>query len=212
MLSRIALSNGQGGSIGLNAAARDKIVAWVGSEVLPHEADVRAWLRRSIDTVDLEDIIQEAYCRLSALDTIDHIQSGRAYLFATARNVVLERMRRARIVSIETVAEMDALNLQVEQPSPERIAGGRRELARVRRLIEGLPERCRRIFELRKIDDLPQREVAEVMGVPEYTVENDVAKGLKIILNAIAESERASEGALMEMRRDERARDSKSDQ
>jgi RNA polymerase sigma-70 factor (ECF subfamily) len=184
---------------------------WVGSEVLPHEADVRAWLRRSLDPEDLEDVVQEAYCRISSLDSIDHIRSGRAYLFTTARTVVLERLRRARIVSIETVTEIDALDIVYDAPSPERIAGGRRELARVRRLIAALPERCRRIFELRKIEGMPQRDVAEELGVPEYTVENDVARGLRLILRAIAEGEQASEQALTSMGRDERARDSRGD-
>lgn len=184
---------------------------WVGSEVLPHEADVRAWLRRSLDPGDLEDVIQEAYCRISALDSVDHIRSGRAYLFTTARALVLERLRRAKIVSIETVTEIETLAVHYDEPSPEQVASGRRELARVRRLIAGLPDRCRRIFELRKIEGWSQRAVAEELGVPEYTVENDVARGLRLILKAIAEGERSSERALTDMGRDERARDSRGD-
>src|SRR3546814_7210452 len=68
------------------------------------------------------------------------------------------------------------------------------ELDRVHRLIEGLPERCRRIFELRKIEGLPQREVAQRLGVADHVVENDVTKGLKLILQAIAEGEQAEIG------------------
>jgi RNA polymerase sigma-70 factor (ECF subfamily) len=184
---------------------------WVGSEVLPHEADVRAWLRRALDPEDLEDIVQEAYCRISSLDSIDHIRSGRAYLFTTARALVLERLRRARIVSIETVTEIDALAIVYDEPSPEQVAAGRRELARVRQLIAGLPDRCRRIFELRKIEGWSQRAVAEELGVPEHTVENDVARGLRLILRSIAEGERTSERALAELERNERARDSRGD-
>ncbi len=190
---------------------RQRIMAWVGSEVLPHEAHVRAWLRRTLDPDDLEDIIQEAYCRISALDDVSHIQSGRAYLFTTARMLVLERIRRSRVVNIETVTEIDSLNIIGDDPSPERVTAGRRELARVRRLIEGLPDRCRRVVELRKIEGLSQRAVAETMGLPEYTVENDVAKGVKLILKALAEGEQAAETALVTIGRDERARDTTSD-
>lgn len=186
-------------------------MAWVGSEILPHEADVRAWLRRTLDPDDLEDVIQEAYCQIAGLDDVSHIRNGRAYLFTAARSIVLMRLRRARIVSIESVTEIDALNIIGDEPSPERIAGGRRELARVRRLIEGLPERCRKIFELRKIEGLSQREVAGTIGVPEHIVENDVAKGLKLILKALAEGEQKVEQALARTERDERARDTTSD-
>jgi RNA polymerase sigma-70 factor (ECF subfamily) len=188
-----------------------KVRAWVGSEIIPHEADLRAWLRRTLNPDDIEDVIQEAYCRISGLDDVEHIRSGRAYLFTTAKMLVLERIRRSRIVSIEAVTEIETLPIFGEEPSPERVAGGRRELARVRRLIDGLPERCRTIFELRKVEGLSQREVAQTMGLPEHIVENDVGKGLKLILKAIAEGERVAEKALSSLERDERARDSKSD-
>jgi RNA polymerase sigma factor (sigma-70 family) len=193
---------------------RRRIMEWVGTEILPHEPDVRAWLRRTLDPDDLEDIIQQSYCQISGLDDVGHIQSGRAYFFVTARTFVLMRLRRERVVSIESlesVTEFDTRGIVADEPSPERIAAGRRELARVRRLIEGLPERCRRIFELRKIEGLSQREVAELLGVPEYTVENDVGKGLKLILRAIADGDRAAEQALANTERDERARDTTGD-
>lgn len=191
----------------LDRDSRASILAWVGSDVLPHEPSVRAWLGRVIDPGDVEDIIQESYCRISSLSGIGHIQNGRAYLFTTARMLVLERIRRSRVVSIETVAEMDMLPVACDDPSPERIASGRRELARVKRLIEGLPDRCRQIIEMRKIDGLSQRDVASRMGLPESTVENDVAKGLRLILRAIAADETQAEQALGKVGRDDRDRD-----
>lgn len=196
----------------VNREKRARIMAWVGSEMLPHEADVRAWLRRTLDPDDLEDVIQETYCQIAGLKDVGHIRSGRAYFFTAARSIVLMRLRRARIVSIESVTEIENLNIVGEEPSPERIAGGRRELDRVRRLIEGLPDRCRRIFELRKIEGLPQREVAQRLGLAEHIVENDVTKGLKLILQAIADGEQKAEQAMTRTERDERARNSTSDQ
>jgi len=169
---------------------RARVVAWLGREILPHEADVRAWLKRSLSAVgDVDDVIQEAYCRLASLASVDHIESPRAYFFQAARSVALEQLRRARVVRIDTVTEIDALNVELDEPSPERIAGGRRDLARVQRLIAALPERCRRIFEMRKIEGLPQREIARRMGVTENVVENESVRGLRAILAALAETE-----------------------
>jgi RNA polymerase sigma-70 factor (ECF subfamily) len=193
------------------ADARPRIIAWVGSEILPHERDLRAWLRRTVGPGDVEDVVQEAYCRISALNDVVHIRSGRAYLFTTARMLVLERIRRARVVSIEAVANVDALPGFDEDPSAERVIDGRRELARVQRLIDALPERCRAVFRLRKIEGLSQREVAQRLGLPEHSVENDVAKGLRLILKAIAEGEQAVANAIAGEERDERARDSRRD-
>jgi RNA polymerase sigma-70 factor (ECF subfamily) len=168
---------------------RKDIIAWVGAEILPHEADVRRWLRRAGTTpADIDDLVQEAYCRLAALDSVGHIASGRAYLFRTVRNLAIERLRRARVVRIDSVTEIDALNVVDMEPSPERIVGGRRELRRVSDLIEGLPPRCREIFKLRRIQGTPQREVARLLGVTENVVEMQTARGLRLILRALSES------------------------
>jgi DNA-directed RNA polymerase specialized sigma24 family protein len=112
--------------------SRAEIVAFVGGQILPHEADVRAWLRRSGSApADIDDVVQETYCRLAALDNVAHITSGRAYFFRTARNIAIEKIRRARIIRIDCVTEIGALNVVDEEPSPERVVASRRELGRV---------------------------------------------------------------------------------
>lgn len=192
--------------------SRAKIVAWVGREILPHEADVRAWLRRSmIPAGDVEDFIQDAYCRLIGLENVSHIASPRAYFFTVARAVVIDHVRRSRVVRMETITEIDALNVVLDEPSPERVAAGRRELDRVRRMIAALPDRCRRVFELRKIEGLPQREIARLLGVTETIVENDVVKGQRLILKALAEGETTINRMAGTPEKDERARDSRGD-
>ncbi|WP_160292429.1 hypothetical protein [Sphingopyxis fribergensis] len=56
----------------MNREKRARIMAWVGSEILPHEADVRAWLRRTLNPEDLEDVIQETYCQIASLNDVGH--------------------------------------------------------------------------------------------------------------------------------------------
>jgi len=165
-------------------------VRWLGYEILPHEQDVRAWLRRSLVTSnDVDDVIQESYCRLANLKAVEQIENPRAYFFQTARSVVLEQMRRARIVRIDAVTEIDALRIEWDEPSPERIAGGRKELERVMKIIATLPERSRRIFEMRRVMGLSQKEIARQLGVSENVVENEAARGLKAVLAGLAKAD-----------------------
>lgn len=172
---------------------RSKMAAWIGSHVLPHEGDVRAWLRKTIRShSDINDLVQEAYCRIASVGDLGRIAEPRAYFFRVVRNLALEQFRRARVVRIESVAEIEALNIVDEAPSPERIAAGHEELERVRQLIEGLPERCRRVVEMRKIKGLPQREIAQRLGITENTVEHEARKGLMLILEALARREAPS--------------------
>lgn len=168
---------------------RRKIVAWVGAHLMPHEPAVRRWLRRSlVSRDDVDDLIQEAYCRIASLDAVDHIERPDRYFFQTVRMLLAEQVRRSRIVRIESVTEIDSLSIYSDEPSPERITAARRELAKVQTLIEGLPDRCRRIFELRKIHGVPQREIARMLGVTESTVENDGVKGMRLIMQALRDS------------------------
>lgn len=168
------------------------VVGWVAECILPHEPKVRAWLARTLAPgEDPDDVIQEAYCRLASLDEVGHVRNPRAYFFQTARSIVLERIRRSRIVRIETVTEIDTLPVIDDEPSPERTAGARRELQRVLRLIEALPERYRKVVKLRKIEGLSQKEIAARLGVSERVVENDATRGLRLILRALEAEENA---------------------
>ena len=189
----------------MSAQSRKDIVAWVGSHVLPHEAAVRAWLRRWTGRAqDIDDVIQEAYCRLTELEDVTHIGSGRAYLFQTTRNIVLEHVRRAKIVRIDNVTDIDALNIHDEAPPLDRVVAGVRALHRVQQLIEELPPKCRQVFVLRRIHGVPQREIAQRLGISENAVEKQAVRGLKAILKALEEDDMTAE---LEGASDERARD-----
>jgi RNA polymerase sigma factor (sigma-70 family) len=187
------------------AQSRKDIVAWVGSHVLPHEGAVRAWLKRwTGHAQDIDDVIQEAYSRLAALDSIAHIGSGRAYLFQTTRNIVLEQLRRSKIVRIDNVTDFGDLSLMDEAPPLERIVGGARELQRVEQLIAQLPFKCRRVFVLRRIHGVSQRDIARDLGISESAVEKQATRGLKLILRAM-EGDGATKD--LEVDIDERSRD-----
>jgi RNA polymerase sigma factor (sigma-70 family) len=163
------------------------VIAWVGSNVVPHEADLRARLRKlAIPEDEIWDMVQDTYLRISQLESVEHIRNPKAYFFAAAQSVLLDGVRRRRIVRIDSMTEADALKIPDDDPGPERRVSARVELARVRRLVETLPERCRTIFEMRRIQGTSQREISAKLGVPEYIVEAQAVRGLKLILKAIA--------------------------
>lgn len=166
---------------------QDRIVAWVAAHVMPHEPRVRAWLRRAaLPSHDIDDLIQEAYCKLSALRAVDHIQHPAAYFLLIVRNLLTDSLRRSRVVRIEAIQEMDSLALLADEPTPEDITAGRRELARVQALIEALPDGCRQVIELRKIHGLSQREIAARLAINEARVEHLAVRGMKLLMAAMA--------------------------
>jgi len=184
--SSVFLSDGESWERGLDER-RERIVEWVEREILPHEASLRRWLGRMVPSDGVEDLVQDIYCKLAGLEEVAHIRNPRAYLFQAARSLIRDQIRRSRIVKFEAVADMGSMDFVLDEPSPERTVAGRRELATVVELIACLPERARRIVELRKIEGLPQREIARLMGVTETIVENDVSRGMRFILKALAD-------------------------
>lgn len=156
---------------------------WIADHILPHEPDLRAWLRRRLPrSLDLDDIVQESYAVLAGIRDISHISNPRAYLFTTANSVVLQQVRRAQVVSFETVSELERLDVASDEFDPERHAVAGAELRRIAALIMSLPEKCRHAFVLRKVHGLPQREIAERMGISENTVEKHICKGLRLLM------------------------------
>jgi RNA polymerase sigma-70 factor (ECF subfamily) len=187
------------------AAVGDRLIVmrWVAREVISHESSLRSWLRRFTYSDDIDDIVQESYSRIANLKDVSHIRSGRAYLFTTARMIVAEKARRAKVVRLETVARIEDVGAEYDSPSPEQAALANDYLYKVRSLIDVLPERCRDVFRLRKIEGLSQREVAEKLGISEHTVENDVGKGLSLIMKALTEGEQRAELSLESIYRHE---------
>jgi len=184
--------------------SRQALLAFVGTQILPHEADLRHWLLRlGVKAHELDDIVQDVYCRLLRMERFDHIGDPRAYLFRSARNILLEQVRRSKVVSIMTVQNLDELGVADLGPSPESAASSRAELTQVLGLIEGLPERCRQVFELRKVHGLSQAETAKALRISENIVEKETARGLSLILRHMAEAGSAAVTALKSKARPE---------
>lgn len=158
-------------------------IAWIGAEIVPHESDVRQWLRRSsFRAVDEDDAIQEAYARIAAAPQVDAIREPRAYFFTVVRNVILEQMRRARVTPIALVADLQLSFIVDERPNPETVAADREELRQVFELIQKLPDKLRQVLLMRRVEGLAQKEIARRLGVPESTVEKRAAKALRLLL------------------------------
>ena len=162
---------------------------WFVSEVLPMEAALTRFLRRNWrDEAEVPDLRQDVYVRIyeSAAKAVPELV--KPFVFTTARNLLIDRARRAQIVSIEIIADLDALDFSADELTPERHAAGRGELRLLQPALDALPPKCRRVVELRKIDGLPQRDVAILLGITEDTVERQVSRGVRALADAMLSS------------------------
>jgi RNA polymerase sigma factor (sigma-70 family) len=89
----------------------------------------------------------------------------RPYLFAIARNHLINRATRARIVSFELVADLELIDRDLDAFDPERHLSAREALRRVQEGLAKLTPRVRQIVQLRKIEGLNIKETAERLGI-----------------------------------------------
>ncbi len=152
---------------------------WFVEEVQPHEPSLRAYLRQSLQSADVDDLVQESYIRVLRERERGEIRSVKAFLFTVARNAVRDLLRRRTVARAESITETSTLPVLEESPDVVDLVARRQELALLGEAIRDLPERCREVFLLRKIQGLPQREIAARLGISENTVETLVAKGAR---------------------------------
>lgn len=182
---------------------------WVIGHILPHEPEVRGWLRRhvrSLTAADIDDVIQEAYSRLYGAD-LGEIASGRSYLFTVIRNLLHERVRHARIVPMERLSEIEALRIPSEEPGLERRIAARQELTRLEQIVEALPEQCRRAFQMQKFRSMSVREIAAAMQITEKTVAKHLATALVKVSRAMVADSGAAESRVGSYEHDIRSTD-----
>ncbi|MGY0561265.1 RNA polymerase sigma factor [Luteimonas sp. A277] len=161
--------------------------AWLAERILPHEPALRAWLggRLALPAQDVDDIVQESYAKLAGLADVEHVREPRAYLYTVARSLVHQHLRRAQVVAIETMAELDGLGVHAPNASPERFVSSRQQLALAQRLLAGLPTRCRQVFRLRRIEGLSQREISTRLKISQSTVEKHMVKALRLLMAGV---------------------------
>jgi RNA polymerase sigma factor (sigma-70 family) len=155
---------------------------WLASAVIPHEPALRGWLLgQGLAFDDADDMIQEAYAKLAALPAVDHIKNVKTYFFTIARGLMIDRVRRAKIVSIIAVEDVGVFDPLDETPSAETQLSDRQELQRLAEGIAALSGRKRQVLILRKVHGLSQREAAQRLGISESAVETHLGMALEIL-------------------------------
>ncbi|HTZ26929.1 MAG TPA: SigE family RNA polymerase sigma factor [Streptosporangiaceae bacterium] len=134
------------------------------------------------DRPSAEDVVQEAFCGLyRRWDRLADADSALYYVRSSVlngcRSVLRSRAVRRRGVAYE-----------LPTVSAEAVVLGGEERAEVIRAVGRLPYRQREALVLRFYLDLPDEQIARVMGIAQSTVRSTIHRGLEAVSRALKET------------------------
>lgn len=139
------------------------------------------------------DLTQETFMRFwEALRHGQHIKNIRAFLFAVARNLIIDWYRKKKTVSLDAI--VDAPNAPA---LPALQQSGKRRIERkieARQLFEKLGELAptyREILHLRFVEDRSVRQIASIMNISPNAASLRISRGLKSLRQKAGYEEQA---------------------
>jgi RNA polymerase sigma factor (sigma-70 family) len=155
-------------------------------EVLPLEPMLTGFLRRNrCSAAEVADLSQETFARIYEAARRERPLLVKPFLFQIARNLMIDHLRKQSVVSLETMADCEWMNVPDDGPSSERQASARQELRLLQAALDELPPRCRQIVMMQRVDGMPQKDIAQQLGITVETVQTHLAKGMRLLAQAL---------------------------
>lgn len=163
-----------------------ELEAWFLREIFPLESILMHYLQQNWrNKSEIEDLRQEIYVRVYEAAQKGIPAQPKAFLLRTARNLLINRVKREHIVPIDAMADLDVLGAAIEIPGPDRDVIARDLLRRLQSALDKLPPRCREVVVLRRIEGLSRPQIAQRMGISQDTVSEHLAHGIAILAETI---------------------------
>lgn len=119
---------------------------------------------------EAEDALQDLWLKLGTVSG-GPIAEPVSYLFRMANNIAVDRRRQAARRIDRDTGWLETRPAAQEQPDAERALIARERLARVEATLAALPERVATAFRLYRFEGLPQKAIADRMGITVSGVE-----------------------------------------
>jgi RNA polymerase sigma-70 factor (ECF subfamily) len=152
-----------------------------------HNSLLRFLSRRLGDADEAQDIAQDAFHNMMRVEEAENLEHARAYLFQTAANLALNRIRKRK--RQETYVQETVAGAEYEQAatlaSPERAALARETLAQVEAALSQLPLKCQRAFLMHRSRQMTYQQIAAELDVSVSTVEKYIIRALERIRKTV---------------------------
>lgn len=169
------------GNVRPSVSSETPLSQWFTREVAPHRPKIRRYLLgKFCRQIDVDDVLQETFLRLWRSASIRPVRQPRAMLYVIARNTALNHLRRrSRNLVVDVTADC-ATSVADDAPGVPEQLHRKHRLEQLDRALASLPPRAREVIKMRRIEGLRCRQIAELLGISERTVEAHIANALRL--------------------------------
>jgi RNA polymerase sigma-70 factor (ECF subfamily) len=180
----------------INSALQGRTEAF-GDLVQPYFLFLNRFVRMRLGSAaEAEDIVQETVLRaFSHLGQFRHDASFKTWLGAIAFNEVQHLRRRQALTPCRTLDDSRAANLPDQYHSPYARLQQRQREERLHQALAKLPEKYRRLIQLRDLHELSVAETARLLALTVATVKTRHHRARKLLVRSLGADRRDSRGS-----------------
>lgn len=134
--------------------------------------------RRCGNAAEAEDLAQDVILRALSHAEWTSAEEARGYIFRIALNRWRDRGRRKLTHGTEIDWDDESALSVREEISPERVLNSQEQLRRIASALQELEARTRDVFVLCRLEQMKQKEIAELLGISVSAVEKHLVKAL----------------------------------
>ncbi|HET6527851.1 MAG TPA: sigma-70 family RNA polymerase sigma factor [Balneolaceae bacterium] len=140
----------------------------------------------------IEDLVQETFVK--AFDNLNTYNTNYAFstwIYRIATNHTIDYLRKKKLQTVSMDETIKTKSGEMEMQFRDESAGTDRNIIRkqrqtmVRNAIDGLPEKYRRVIEMRHMEEKSYQEIAELLDLPLGTVKAHIFRARELLYKAL---------------------------
>ena len=128
---------------------------------------------------DVDDVVQEAFLRAYKAEGGADIRQPKSYLFRVAKHVALGQIRQKVNRPTDYIEDTDPSSILTDEWTLEDEVLAQERLGIHCAAVAALPPRRRKVYLMRKVYGMTQKDIAKSLGITVSTVEAHLARAFK---------------------------------